>query len=125
MNKSHSDISPAHSGSTVRDSAIAGHDHGDVDVEKDIPHSDAHGLAKADEADPHAAATAHVDEATLFASPLPITGERKTTTRKELWSWYLYYVGNSGLGPFNFAISGTWAYMLDCGGCADSPGVVR
>lgn len=25
------------------------------------------------------------DEATLFASPLPITGERKTTTRKELW----------------------------------------
>lgn len=44
------------------------------------------------------------DEATLFASPLPITGARKTTTRKELWSWYAYYVGNSGLGPFNFAM---------------------
>ena len=27
---------------------------------------------------------------------------RKTTTQRELWSWYLYYVGNSGLGPFNF-----------------------
>ena len=26
-----------------------------------------------------------VDEATLFASPLPITGERKTTNRNELW----------------------------------------
>jgi hypothetical protein len=26
-----------------------------------------------------------IDEATLFASPLPITGERKTTTRVELW----------------------------------------
>lgn len=25
------------------------------------------------------------DEAALFASPLPLTGERKTTTRKELW----------------------------------------
>jgi hypothetical protein len=25
------------------------------------------------------------DEATLFASPLPIVGNRKTTTRKELW----------------------------------------
>ncbi|KAL1404821.1 hypothetical protein Q8F55_008431 [Vanrija albida] len=51
------------------------------------------------------------DEATLFASPLPITGERKTTTRKELWSWYIYYVGNSGLGPFNFAIS-AWQNLL-------------
>ncbi len=26
-------------------------------------------------------------------------------TRTELWSYYLYYVGNSGLGPFNFAPS--------------------
>ena len=26
------------------------------------------------------------DEAALFASPLPITGERKTTTRTELWA---------------------------------------
>jgi hypothetical protein len=26
-----------------------------------------------------------VDEAAIFASPLPITGERKTTTRVELW----------------------------------------
>jgi hypothetical protein len=29
--------------------------------------------------------SASIDEATLFASPLPITGERKTTTRVELW----------------------------------------
>jgi hypothetical protein len=26
-----------------------------------------------------------IDEAALFASPLPITGERKVTTRKEIW----------------------------------------
>ncbi|WVQ74264.1 hypothetical protein IAR50_003861 [Cryptococcus sp. DSM 104548] len=51
------------------------------------------------------------DEATLFASPLPIVGDRKTTTRKEVWSWYIYYVGNSGLGPFNFAIS-AWQNLL-------------
>ncbi|BFZ60261.1 hypothetical protein YB2330_001296 [Saitoella coloradoensis] len=25
-----------------------------------------------------------------------------TTTRWEVWAYYLYYVGNSGLGPFNF-----------------------
>ncbi|EAL19113.1 hypothetical protein CNBH2130 [Cryptococcus deneoformans B-3501A] len=55
--------------------------------------------------------SALTDEATLFASPLPIVGERKTTTRKEVWSWYIYYVGNSGLGPFNFAIS-AWQNLL-------------
>ena len=71
-----------------------------------------------------------VDEAAIFASPLPITGDRKTTTRVELWvsaadngrcnsaksdahfqSWYVYYIGNSGLGPFNFAIS-AWQNLL-------------
>lgn len=31
--------------------------------------------------------------------------ERFTTSRKELWSFYAYYIGNSGLGPFNFAPS--------------------
>ncbi|WWD16286.1 hypothetical protein CI109_100712 [Kwoniella shandongensis] len=41
------------------------------------------------------------DEATLFASPLPIVGQRKTTTRIEVWSWYLYYVGNSGLAGWD------------------------
>ncbi|EPQ27454.1 uncharacterized protein PFL1_04992 [Pseudozyma flocculosa PF-1] len=30
---------------------------------------------------------------------------RWTTGRYELWAFYLYYVGNSGLGPFNFAPS--------------------
>jgi hypothetical protein len=29
------------------------------------------------------------DEATLFASPLPLTGARKTTTKKELWVHFL------------------------------------
>jgi hypothetical protein len=31
--------------------------------------------------------------------------EKFTTSRKELWSFYAYYIGNSGLGPFNFAPS--------------------
>jgi hypothetical protein len=31
--------------------------------------------------------------------------DRFTTSRKELWSYYAYYIGNSGLGPFNFAPS--------------------
>ncbi|KAE8539378.1 hypothetical protein D1P53_004478 [Cryptococcus gattii VGV] len=43
------------------------------------------------------------DEATLFASPLPIVGERKTTTRKEVWLILI--------GPFNFAIS-AWQNLL-------------
>lgn len=30
--------------------------------------------------------TEYIDESALFASPLPITGERKTTTRVELWA---------------------------------------
>lgn len=38
-----------------------------------------------------------VDEATLFASPLPITGERKTTNRNELWV--------SAIGPGRNAIT--------------------
>lgn len=28
-----------------------------------------------------------------------------TTTRVELWSYYLYYIGNSGLSGFNFGPS--------------------
>ncbi|KAL8291857.1 hypothetical protein RQP46_002115 [Phenoliferia psychrophenolica] len=36
--------------------------------------------------------------------------DRSRTTRKwELWSYYIYYIGNSGLGPFNFAP--TYAYI--------------
>lgn len=27
---------------------------------------------------------------------------RPTTTKWEIWAWYSYYVGNNGLGPFNF-----------------------
>lgn len=28
-----------------------------------------------------------------------------TTTRKELWSYYIYYIGNNGLSGFNFGPS--------------------
>ena len=28
-----------------------------------------------------------------------------TTTRRELWSYYLYYIGNNGLSGFNFGPS--------------------
>lgn len=39
------------------------------------------------------------DEAALFASPLPLTGERKTTTRRELWAGDLHFGANrSSLG---------------------------
>ncbi|SCZ92323.1 BZ3500_MvSof-1268-A1-R1_Chr5-2g07783 [Microbotryum saponariae] len=30
------------------------------------------------------------------------TDPEQVTTRWELWSYYVYYIGNSGLGPFNF-----------------------
>ncbi|SCV72420.1 BQ2448_3957 [Microbotryum intermedium] len=30
------------------------------------------------------------------------TDPEQVTTRWELWSYYIYYIGNSGLGPFNF-----------------------
>ena len=33
----------------------------------------------------HGHESGDVSEVDLFASPLPITGERKTTTRVELW----------------------------------------
>ncbi|GMK57443.1 hypothetical protein CspeluHIS016_0402770 [Cutaneotrichosporon spelunceum] len=40
-----------------------------------------------------------------------MTGERLTTTRRERWGWYIYYVGNSGLGPFKFAMA-AWLKLL-------------
>ncbi|BEI80785.1 hypothetical protein CcaverHIS002_0113140 [Cutaneotrichosporon cavernicola] len=40
-----------------------------------------------------------------------MTGERRTTTLRERWSWYIYYVGNSGLGPFKFALA-AWLNLL-------------
>lgn len=36
-------------------------------------------------------------------------------------SWYLYYVGNSGLGPFNFAIS-AWQNLLYLAGTDPATG---
>ncbi|ESK95364.1 autophagy protein [Moniliophthora roreri MCA 2997] len=48
---------------------------------------------------------------TTQGPPLPGTGEEEletskwTTTRPELWSYYLYYVGNNGLSGFNFGPS--------------------
>ncbi|EJT50109.1 protein-vacuolar targeting-related protein [Trichosporon asahii var. asahii CBS 2479] len=46
------------------------------------------------------------DDAALFASPLPITGERKTTTRTELWN--LLYL--AGADPATGAACGDGAY---------------
>ncbi|TXT09663.1 uncharacterized protein COLE_03597 [Cutaneotrichosporon oleaginosum] len=70
------------------------------------------------------------DDAALFSSPLPTTGVRRTTTRGELYSWYIYYVGNCGLGPFNFAVT-AWHNLLHRAGwdptlghasrCSDGP----
>lgn len=47
--------------------------------------------------------------------------EQPTTSRKELWSYYLYYNGDSGVGPNNYAptlyvlvylavVSGIWNF---------------
>ncbi|KAG6892322.1 hypothetical protein C0995_004361, partial [Termitomyces sp. Mi166 len=33
------------------------------------------------------------------------TCPERTTTKRELWSYYLYYVGNNGLSGFNFGPS--------------------
>ncbi|KAJ9479449.1 Autophagy-related protein 22 [Pseudozyma hubeiensis] len=44
--------------------------------------------------------------ALLTTSQDPTSSEsRFTTGRYELWAFYVYYIGNSGLGPFNFAPS--------------------
>lgn len=50
--------------------------------------------------------------------------EKWTTSRLEVWTWYGYYIGNSGLGPYNFApialqnilsLAATAATGPDCG----------
>jgi len=55
-----------------------------------------------------------VVEDAKFAIPHPgkiertatdIEADKWTTTRFELWSYYLYYVGNNGLSGFNFGPS--------------------
>lgn len=110
MPQSHApnEISPIHPSPSLDKSGSAETGHADL-LDKHLDSSPPSKEGQAGDNDPHA--SVHVDEATLFASPLPITGTRRTTTRKELWSWYLYYVGNSGLGPFNFAIS-AWQNQL-------------
>ncbi|KAK4702256.1 hypothetical protein P7C70_g3970, partial [Phenoliferia sp. Uapishka_3] len=37
------------------------------------------------------------------AADLEPPNYKSTTGKWELWSYYIYYIGNSGLGPFNFA----------------------
>ncbi|ODN80314.1 hypothetical protein L198_07814 [Cryptococcus wingfieldii CBS 7118] len=34
---------------------------------------------------------------------IPLTGERKVTTKWEYWGYCIFYIGASGVGPFNFA----------------------
>ncbi|KAF8623714.1 hypothetical protein AX17_007411 [Amanita inopinata Kibby_2008] len=50
--------------------------------------------------DEKSGSAAHIDDASDdYETP------KWTTTRKELWSYYLYYVGNNGLSGFNFGPS--------------------
>ncbi|KAK4052062.1 hypothetical protein OIV83_002356 [Microbotryomycetes sp. JL201] len=51
-----------------------------------------------DKGTPVVAGGVHVEE-------LGEPDEAFVVKRKELWSYYIYYIGNSGLGPFNFAPS--------------------
>ncbi|SOV08864.1 related to AUT4 - breakdown of autophagic vesicles inside the vacuole [Ustilago sp. UG-2017a] len=51
--------------------------------------------------DSHNFATALLSNAQHSTSADP----RFITSRAELWSFYVYYIGNSGLGPFNFSPS--------------------
>ena len=51
-----------------------------------------------------------VDDATMnpnverqIAMPVLQEEEIATTSKWEIWSWYAYYVGANGIGPFNFA----------------------
>ncbi len=45
------------------------------------------------------------DDQAIEKAPREVDAEEYTTTRKELWSYYLYYVGNNGLSGFNFGPS--------------------
>ncbi len=46
-----------------------------------------------------------VDVKTMPPEESPRGKPEITTTRLELWSYYLYYVGNNGLSGFNFGPS--------------------
>ncbi|SJL09804.1 related to autophagy protein (Atg22) [Armillaria ostoyae] len=45
------------------------------------------------------------DDQAVEKVPSEVDTEVYTTTRKELWSYYLYYIGNNGLSGFNFGPS--------------------
>ncbi|KAJ3510972.1 hypothetical protein NLJ89_g4370 [Agrocybe chaxingu] len=49
--------------------------------------------------------TASVTEAIEDSPETNLSARKWTTTRLELWSYYLYYVGNNGLSGFNFGPS--------------------
>ncbi|CAA7266871.1 unnamed protein product [Cyclocybe aegerita] len=49
--------------------------------------------------------TVSVTEATEDSPETNLSARKWTTTRLELWSYYLYYVGNNGLAGFNFGPS--------------------
>lgn len=36
---------------------------------------------------------------------VPTDKKNTTTTRRELWSYYIYYIGNNGLSGFNYGPS--------------------
>lgn len=61
---------------------------------------------------PHVSDNASTADSRDFATALLSNAQDATssdsrfiTSRAELWSFYIYYIGNSGLGPFNFAPS--------------------
>ncbi|KAF8318364.1 MFS general substrate transporter [Clavulina sp. PMI_390] len=54
------------------------------------------------------------------APSISIPEEPLATTRLELWSWYLYYIGNNGLAGFNFGPSAFQNLLYLAATCDDS-----
>lgn len=59
----------------------------------------------------------------LRVEELEAPDPQETTTRTELWSYYTYYIGNSGLGPFNFAPTQFQNLLALAGSNLGQPGV--
>ncbi|PWN53229.1 hypothetical protein IE53DRAFT_310603 [Violaceomyces palustris] len=85
-----------------------------VDKDRQLRPGSIKGLVKEEEeeeeaiADP-ASSSQHLTKYTkallLSAEDESVRSEKFETTKWELWAFYIYYIGNSGLGPFNFGPS--------------------
>ncbi|KAK2594712.1 hypothetical protein QQS21_007562 [Conoideocrella luteorostrata] len=64
-------------------------------------------LASVQEKQQHGAvapmSSASAREKREVVTPALQTGDTPTTTNREIWSWYLYYIGANGLALFNFS----------------------